>query len=100
MTSAATPAPSSVTSIGSATPGNSRKAFDKLFAEKQSRVDAPDLKANEFVVLKDQEDPSHSALARYRGDIGALVPVRSRRAPVFGIIPRNLQQTMAMDLLL
>src|SRR4051812_10722230 len=76
------------------------KVIDKLFAEKQARVDAPDLKANEFVVLKDQEDLSHSALARYRGDLGALVPVRSRRAPVFGIIPRNLQQTMAMDLLL
>ena len=28
------------------------------------------------------------------------MPVRSRRGPVFGILPRNLQQTMALDLLL
>jgi PhoH-like ATPase len=29
-----------------------------------------------------------------------VVPIRSRRSPVFGIMPRNLQQTMALDLLL
>ena len=29
-----------------------------------------------------------------------VVPVRPRRGPVFGILPRNLQQTMALDLLL
>jgi PhoH-like ATPase len=34
-----------------------------------------------------------------RGD-GTLQPVRPRRGPVFGIMPRNLQQTMALDLLL
>ena len=28
------------------------------------------------------------------------MPVRPRRGPVFGIMPRNLQQTMALDLLL
>ena len=35
-----------------------------------------------------------------RADLSALVPVRARRGPVFGIMPRNLQQTMALDLLL
>ena len=78
----------------------SAKVIDKLFADKLARVDAPDLLANEFVLLKDQEDPNHTALARYKADIGALIPVRPRRGPIFGIIPRNLQQTMAMDLLL
>ena len=76
------------------------KVIDRLFADKQARVDAPDLRANEFVLLKDQDDEGHTALARYRHDVGALVPVRNRRSPVFGIVPRNLQQTMAMDLLL
>lgn len=78
----------------------SGKVIDKLFGDKQARVDAPDLRANEFVLLKDLEDPNHSALARYKADVGALVPVRPRRGPIFGIIPRNVQQTMAMDLLL
>jgi PhoH-like ATPase len=78
----------------------SAKQIDRLFSEKQVRLDAPDLKANEFVLLKDQEDLNHTALGRYRHDVGAVVPVRPRRGPIFGIIPRNLQQTMAMDLLL
>lgn len=78
----------------------SAKVIDKLFSDKQVRIDAPDLRANEFVLLKDQDDASHTALARYRHDTGTLVPVRNRRGPVFGIIPRNLQQTMALDLLL
>src|SRR4051812_1825056 len=68
---------------------SSSKVIDKLFTEKQARIDAPDLVANEFVLLKDQMDASHTALARYRADLGALVPVRQRRAAVFGIMPRN-----------
>ena len=80
--------------------------IDRLFAEKQLKPDvlgdlpAGPLVPNEFVLLKDHADESHTALGRYRADAGAVVPVRSRRGPVFGIIPRNLQQAMAMDLLL
>src|SRR5262249_67713 len=55
--------------------------------------------ANEFILLKDQQDPDHTAIARVRAD-GSIAPVRGRRGPVFGIMPRNLQQTMALDLLL
>src|SRR5215208_5922651 len=61
-------------------PGN---VIDRLFSEKQSRVDAPDLHANEFVLLRDETDPAHTALARYRDDVGVLVPVRNRRGTVF-----------------
>jgi PhoH-like ATPase len=74
--------------------------IDALFAKKQHALDGVELFANEFVLLKDEIEPSHTALARYRPDVKALVPVRPRRAPVFGILSRNLQQTMALDLLL
>jgi PhoH-like ATPase len=52
------------------------------------------------VLLKDQQNETHTALGRYRSDVAAIVPIRQRRGPVFGIMPRNLQQTMALDLLL
>ena len=77
--------------------------IDELFRAKQFKPDTnggEKLLANEFVLLKDQNDPSHTAIARYRSGDGMLVPVRPRRGPVFGIMPRNLQQTMALDLLL
>ena len=72
----------------------------KLFAEKQLLLDIPDFHANEFVLLKNSNEPSHTALTRCRAEPGILFPVRPRRSPVFGIMPRNLQQTMALDLLL
>src|SRR4051794_15235491 len=74
--------------------------IDSLFAKKQHALEGVELFANEFVLLKDELEPSHTALARYRADVKAIVPVRPRRAPVFGILARNLQQTMALDLLL
>ncbi len=78
----------------------SRDKIDRLFADKQLTVDLSDLHANEFVLLKDEQDLAHTVLARFKADLQALTPVRPRRGPVFGILPRNLQQTMALDLLL
>ena len=76
------------------------RVIDRLFADKQMRLEGPPLFANQFVLLKDENDPNHTALARAKGEPGMIVPVRPRRGPVFGILPRNLQQTMALDLLL
>ena len=76
-------------------------AINKLFQEKQLKLDtASPLIANEFILLRDENDPNHTALGRYKQDLEAIIPVRPRRGPVFGIIPRNLQQTMALELLL
>jgi PhoH-like ATPase len=76
--------------------------IDKVFTDKH--LPTPDLQpklaANEFVLLKDETNPDHTALTRYKPDAGGLVPLRPRRGPLFGIMPRNLQQTMALDLLL
>ncbi|MGD1278618.1 MAG: PhoH family protein [Tepidisphaeraceae bacterium] len=74
-------------------------SIDQLFSQKQVKLEIPESHANEFVLLKDQNDPSHTAIGRLRAD-GTLVPIRARRGPIFGIMPRNLQQTMALDLLL
>ena len=73
--------------------------IDELFRQKEYRLTDVELLANEFVLLKDENDESHTAIARHR-EGGVITPVRPRRGPVFGIMPRNLQQTMALDLLL
>ena len=56
--------------------------------------------ANQFVQLQDDLDDSHTGLGRVLGDTDHIIPVHGPRKPVFGILARNLQQTMAMDLLL
>lgn len=56
--------------------------------------------SNQFIVLRDAEDESHSGLARRLADTDHVIPVTGPRKPVFGILARNIQQTMALDLLM
>ena len=90
--------------------------IDELYEERQlqvSRLEAfglaeqlgqsggvSELSPNQFLVLHDAADDSHTGLARLLADTGHLIPVTGPRKPVFGIMARNLQQTMALDLLL
>ena len=60
----------------------------------------PPPNANEYVLLQDVANPTHTALARAAGEEAPLKPVKRMSKPVFGVLPRNLQQTMALDLLL
>ena len=55
---------------------------------------------NQYLVLRDAADESHTGLARLLGDTGHLIPIAGPRRPIFGIMARNVQQTMALDLLL
>jgi PhoH-like ATPase len=78
--------------------------IDRLYTAKQ--LDPAELPtesplfANEYILLKDNSNPNHTALAKYKAEGGAILPLRPRRGPIFGIMPRNLQQTMALDLLM
>ncbi|QDU70424.1 PhoH family protein [Mucisphaera calidilacus] len=59
-----------------------------------------ELHANQFVQLRNAVDESHTGLARRLADTDHLIPVHGPRKPVTGIMARNVQQTMALDLLL
>ena len=79
----------------------SAEAMNRLFSDKQLKLEtAEPLIANEFILLRDELDENHTALGRYKIELEAIIPVRPRRGPVFGILPRNLQQTMALELLM
>ena len=59
-----------------------------------------DTPPNHYLILHDSDDPTHTGLARMLADTETFIPIASPRRPVFGIMPRNTQQTMALDLLL
>ncbi len=59
-----------------------------------------ELTPNEFVLMLDKEDEGHTGLARRLADTSHVIPVTGPRKPVFGIMGRNVQQTMALDLLM
>ncbi len=59
-----------------------------------------ELHPNQFVLMRDVRGDSHTGLARRLADTDHIVPVTGPRKPVYGVMPRNVQQTMALDLLL
>ena len=58
------------------------------------------LLANQYVVMKDASNPNHSAIGRYSEKDGGIVPLLSPTESIWGIHPRNVEQTFAMDCLL
>jgi len=57
------------------------------------------LYANEFLIMK-SPGSSGSALAQRVGDTEHLMPILERRKPVSGLVARNIQQTLALELLM
>jgi len=56
---------------------------------------------NEFVVLRDRDNPQHSAVGKYSAARQAFVPlIKIPKEGVWGIRPRNKEQSFALDLLL
>jgi PhoH-like ATPase len=58
------------------------------------------LEPNQYIVLKDKDDENHTGLGRRLADTDHVIPITGPRKPVFGIMARNVQQTMALDALL
>jgi len=59
------------------------------------------LAPNQFVLLKDEANPSHTAMGRLHPTKGKVVPLlRLGKEGVWGIRPRNMEQSYTMDLLL
>ncbi|HET6282948.1 MAG TPA: PhoH family protein [Polyangia bacterium] len=73
---------------------------DAFFTQGSLAMTEAHLNANQYVLLRDRETPSHSALGRYDGNSKKLVPLRKIRDGVWGIRPRNKEQHCALDLLL
>lgn len=58
------------------------------------------LLANQYVVMKDKSNPNHSAIGRYSALQKGIIPLIKPNENVWGIYPRNVEQSFAMDALL
>ncbi len=63
-------------------------------------LDGQRLYPNQFVLLRDRDNPAHTALSRYDASAQRLVCIRKLRHGVWGIRPRNKEQHYALDILL
>lgn len=78
--------------------------IDKLFLQRFLKIEELNLSpaqimANEFYVLKDDYGLKKSAVVRVNPDKRNIEPIRINES-VWGITPRNVQQRMALELLL
>jgi PhoH-like ATPase len=73
---------------------------DTFYAQSTLPLSGVDVSANQYVLLRDADSPSHTALGRYDATTGKLVPLKKMRDGVWGIRPRNKEQHCALDLLL
>ncbi len=73
---------------------------DAFYAQNTLALPDATYKANQYVILRDRDNPSHSALGRYDAAGKKLLPLKKLREGVWGIRPRNKEQHCALDLLL
>lgn len=58
------------------------------------------LKPNQYVILKDSVNPNHTAMGRYSKELDCIVPVLKLVEGLWGIFPKNSEQSFAMDALM
>lgn len=58
------------------------------------------LLANQYVIMKDRANPNHSAIGRFDSRQARIVPLISPTDSIWGIHPRNMEQSFALDALL
>lgn len=76
-----------------------REHIDQLYKTNSLQLDDVKLNNNQFVILKDRTNPSHSALARMKAG-SSLRSIIKPTHDVWGISARNKEQVFALDLLL
>lgn len=76
--------------------------IDAFYKDRGLELDAEEFKmfANQYLVLKDKSNANHSALGRYDGKLKKIVPLISPTESLWGIHPRNMEQSFAFDALL
>ena len=73
---------------------------DQFYAQGFIPLDDPYHFPNEFVHLKDKSNPSHSALGKVQLEMERVVPITRLKDGVWGVRPRNKEQSFAIDLLM
>jgi PhoH-like ATPase len=74
--------------------------IDDFYSQGSLPLPDPYHHPNEFVHLRDAINPSHSALGKVDLVENTVVPIRRHKEGVWGVRPRNKEQSFAFDLLM
>ncbi len=76
------------------------KRIDEFFVEGRLTVEGTDAVPNVCILLRDRDNPSHTALGRWDATRKEVMALRTPREGLMGVRPRNKEQSYAIDLLL
>lgn len=76
--------------------------IDGFYKDRGLELDQDEYKffANQYLIMKDKANPNHSAIGRYDDKQKRIVPLISPTDSIWGIHPRNMEQSFAFDALL
>lgn len=75
--------------------------IDRFYKEKSVELNGEfKLFANQYVIMRDSGNANHSAIGRFNGKEQRVVPLISPTDSIWGIHPRNVEQSFALDSLL
>ena len=75
-------------------------SVDAFYNSRKLPLPAGDCHPNEFLLLTDEADPKHTAVARYSKKTGGAVALTWGAAKPWGVSARNMEQQFALELLL
>ncbi len=73
--------------------------IDQFYKTKRIEVEQK-VYGNQYVILKDNSNPNHSAIGRYSLTEKAIIPLLNPPDSIWGIQARNVEQSFALDALL
>ncbi len=76
---------------------------DEFYSTKKlafTSTPANPLRPNQYVILKDAANPNHTAMGRFSRELECIVPLFKPVEGLWGIFPKNAEQSFAMDALL
>lgn len=76
------------------------ESVDRFYQEGFLDLEDPYYFPNQFAVLKDVAVPTHTALGRIRTDVQRVEPLTKLKNPLWGVRPRNKEQSFAVDILI
>ncbi len=77
-----------------------REVIEQLYREGEADVIGEPLHANQYVVLRNEGNANHTALARAVPGSSRVRQLKRVKEGVWGVFPRNKEQSFALDLLL
>lgn len=79
-------------------------AIDEFYAKRKMPFEQKEgerpINPNQFVFIRDEANPNHTAIGRYDLNQSAILPVFKPSEGLWGVYPRNAEQAFAIDLLL